>query len=93
MERFKPLTYAVMHFTVAVTVAFAVTGSWAAALGVGIIEPMIQTVFYALHERAWSRWSLTRPRAAFLRPAMNASPLQRFLGGMKQSAAPSVGEA
>ena len=55
MPAMKTVTYGVMHFVVAVTVAFAVTGSWVAALGVGIIEPMIQTVAYTLHEKAWAR--------------------------------------
>ncbi|MCK5748546.1 MAG: DUF2061 domain-containing protein [Oricola sp.] len=54
MPAMKTVTYGVMHFCVAVTVAFAVTGSWVAALGVGIIEPMIQTVAYTFHEKAWA---------------------------------------
>ena len=59
MPAMKTVTYGVMHFVVAVTVAFAVTGSWVAAIGVGVIEPLIQTVAYTLHEKAWAR----RPRA------------------------------
>lgn len=57
MSPLKTLTYGMMHFVVvvAVAVAFAVTGSWVAAIGVGVIEPMIQTIAYSLHERAWSR--------------------------------------
>lgn len=51
----KTITYGAMHFSVAVSVAFAVTGSWVAALGVGVIEPLVQTVFYNLHEHAWSQ--------------------------------------
>ena len=58
MPAMKTVTYALMHFVVAVTVAFAVTGSWVAALGVGVIEPMIQTVAYTLHEKAWARRNL-----------------------------------
>lgn len=57
----KTLTYGVMHFAVAVCVAYALTGSLAIALGIGAIEPMVQTLFYALHERAWG-WA-ERPRA------------------------------
>lgn len=57
----KTLTYGLMHFSVAVTVAYAVTGSWAAALGVGIIEPLIQTGFYNLHEKLWARYGDTAP--------------------------------
>jgi uncharacterized membrane protein len=51
---FKPLTYSVMHLVVAVSVAFALTGDWRIALGVGIIEPMVQTVAYVFHEKAWA---------------------------------------
>lgn len=52
---FKMLTYSLMHFTVAITVAFALTGSWQAALAIGMIEPLVQTAAYALHERAWAQ--------------------------------------
>lgn len=57
MERFKPATYAVMHLVVAIAVAYALTGSWTIALGVGIVEPIVQTGAYALHERVWERVS------------------------------------
>ena len=60
----KTLTYGVMHFTVAVAVAYAVTGSVAAAVGVGIIEPLIQTGFYNLHEKLWARAGETAPVSA-----------------------------
>ena len=50
----KTLTYGVMHFVVAMSVTFALTGSLAAAIGVGIIEPLVQTYFYNLHEKLWS---------------------------------------
>ncbi len=51
----KTLTYGVMHLVVAVTVAYAVTRSWQAALAVGLIEPLVQTVAYNFHERAWAK--------------------------------------
>ena len=51
----KTLTYASMHLVVAVTVAYALTRDWRVALAVGLIEPLVQTVFFNLHERAWSR--------------------------------------
>ncbi len=51
----KTLTYSVMHFAVAITVAFALTRSWQAALAIGMIEPLVQTVAYTLHERVWER--------------------------------------
>ncbi len=57
----KPVTYSVMHFLVAVGVAFALARDWRIALGVGIIEPLVQTVAYALHEAAWDRKLRRRP--------------------------------
>lgn len=47
----KTITYALMHFTVAV--AYALTGSWVLALSIGTIEPLVQTLAYTLHERGW----------------------------------------
>jgi uncharacterized membrane protein len=58
----KTLTYGLMHLVVAVAVAFAVTRSWQAALAVGLIEPLIQTIAYNFHERAWAK---TGHRPAF----------------------------
>ena len=50
----KTATYGAMHLVVAVAVAFALTGDLAIALGIGLLEPLVQTVFYNLHERAWA---------------------------------------
>ncbi|HRX74158.1 MAG TPA: DUF2061 domain-containing protein, partial [Hyphomonas sp.] len=49
------MTYSLMHLSVAMTVAFLLTRSWHAALAIGLIEPLVQTVAYTLHERAWAR--------------------------------------
>lgn len=51
----KTSTYAMMHFIVAVAVAYGLTRNWQIALGIGIIEPLVQTFAYAIHERAWER--------------------------------------
>ncbi|AZS23037.1 MULTISPECIES: DUF2061 domain-containing protein [unclassified Caulobacter] len=51
----KTLTYASMHLTVAVAVAYALTRDWRVALAVGLVEPMVQTVAFNIHERLWSR--------------------------------------
>ena len=63
----KTATYGTMHLAVAVTVAYAVSGSWAVALGIGLLEPVVQTVAYTLHERFWDRRTQARsqpgPRA------------------------------
>ena len=49
----KTLTYGMLHAVVAFSVVFAFTGSLAVALGVGLIEPIVQTTFYFFHELAW----------------------------------------
>lgn len=49
----KTISYGVMHFTVAIGVAYAVSGSWTIAIGIGLIEPAVQTMVYAVHERIW----------------------------------------
>ena len=51
----KTVTYGLMHFVVAVAVAFALTRDWKVALAIGIIEPLVQTVFFTLHDRVWTR--------------------------------------
>jgi len=51
----KTCTYCLMHFTVAIIVAYALTRSWRLALAVGIVEPLVQTACFALHERLWSK--------------------------------------
>lgn len=50
----KTVTYGVMHFTIAVLVAFALTGNLGVALAIGVIEPLVQTVFFTLHDRIWT---------------------------------------
>ena len=53
-EALKPFTYGLMHLVVAITVAFTLTGNLAIALGIGLVEPLVQTVAYTFHEKAWS---------------------------------------
>lgn len=56
----KTASYGTMHFMVAGAVAYAITGDWRAALAISAIEPMVQTVSYVMHERAWERlWPAT----------------------------------
>jgi len=54
----KTATYSVMHLTVAFAVAYVLTRDWRAALAIGMVEPLFQTVAFAIHERVWSRIDL-----------------------------------
>jgi uncharacterized membrane protein len=51
----KTLTYCLMHFMVAIFVAYMISGDWKVALSIGIIEPLVQTGFFNLHERKWNK--------------------------------------
>ena len=51
----KTMTYGLMHFTVAVGVALTLTQNWRLALTIGLVEPLVQTVFFAFHDRIWGR--------------------------------------
>ncbi len=50
----KTLTYGLMHFAVAVAVAYAITQNWRTALAIGVVEPLVQMVFFAIHDRIWT---------------------------------------
>ena len=58
----KIASYGVMHLVVAILVAFAITRDWRIALAIGVIEPLVQTVFFTLHDRVWSRMEERRAR-------------------------------
>jgi uncharacterized membrane protein len=60
----KTVTYGLMHFTVAVAVAFALTRDWRIALAIGTIEPLVQTLFFTLHDRVWTRIEAKRAERA-----------------------------
>ena len=51
----KTLTFAGLHFSVGFGVTYALTGSLSIATGVALIEPMVNTVVFYFHERAWAR--------------------------------------
>ena len=51
----KTASFATLHFAVAFGVAYALTGSVAVATGIGLIEPLANTVAFFFHERLWRR--------------------------------------
>lgn len=53
-EVVKTATFALVHFAVAFSVTYALTGSIALSGAVALLEPACNTVAYYLHERAWS---------------------------------------
>ena len=69
----KTGTFAVVHFAVAFTIAYLLTGSVAIASALALLEPLANTVAYLLHERAWARFT---PR-----PAPSATPVAQRIPG------------
>lgn len=63
----KTTSFAVLHFSVAFGVTFALTGSWQVSSAVALIEPAVNTVAFFFHEMAWSRWN-GRPAAPATQP-------------------------
>ena len=51
----KTISFAALHFTVAFTVAYVLTGDLLIGGVMALIEPAINTVAYYFHELAWSQ--------------------------------------
>lgn len=49
----KTMTFAVVHFSVAFSVAYALTGSAVIGGAIALVEPAINTIAYFFHEKAW----------------------------------------
>lgn len=56
----KTLSFACVHFTVAFTVGYLMTGSIAIGGAVALVEPLCNTFAFHLHEKAWSRFEKRR---------------------------------
>jgi uncharacterized membrane protein len=52
----KTITFAVVHFSVAFTVGYVMTGSIVVGGAIALVEPAINTVAYHLHEKVWKRF-------------------------------------
>ncbi|MBF0256081.1 MAG: DUF2061 domain-containing protein [Gammaproteobacteria bacterium] len=52
----KTATFAVVHFVVAFTLGYAMTGSIAVGSALALVEPAVNTVAFFFHEKAWQRF-------------------------------------
>lgn len=52
----KTITFAILHFSVAFSVAYILTGSIGVSSAVALVEPIVNTVVFYFHEKAWSRY-------------------------------------
>lgn len=56
----KTLSFAVLHFCVAFSVAYALTGSFLIGGLMALVEPSINTVAFFFHEQVWKRIELKK---------------------------------
>lgn len=52
----KTLTFAALHFTTAFSVTYVLTGSIGVSGAVALVDPLINTVIFYFHEKAWNRY-------------------------------------
>lgn len=51
----KTFSYYCMHITVAIGVAYWVTGDLWVAMTLSLLEPTVQMLFFFVHEKLWDR--------------------------------------
>jgi uncharacterized membrane protein len=67
----KTLSFAALHFTVAFSVAYLLSGSVLVGGAIALVEPTINSVAYHFHEKLWNRLRTTQ-----------AGPTPRFAAQM-----------
>lgn len=55
MAKKKTFTFALTHMSVAFVVGWAMTGSAAIGGALALVEPLVNTVAYFVHEKVWER--------------------------------------
>ncbi len=51
----KTFTFACVHFAVAFSVAYVITGSWVLGGLLAAVEPLVNTMAFYVHEHVWAR--------------------------------------
>lgn len=69
----KTLSFAIVHFIVAFSVGYALTGSRAIGGAIALVEPALNTVAYFFHEKAWERVRAPRLRPQPAWPLLTSS--------------------
>jgi uncharacterized membrane protein len=69
MRMKKTFSFAIVHFTVAFSLAYLLTGSLLVGGVLALIEPALNTVAYHFHERVWKRIESRRAGHAEPSPA------------------------
>ncbi|OQW69650.1 MAG: hypothetical protein BVN34_04925 [Proteobacteria bacterium ST_bin12] len=59
----KTISFAILHFSVAFTVGYLLTGSALVGGLLAVIEPACNTVVFYFHERAWKNFEQNNPES------------------------------
>ncbi len=62
----KTLSFTTMHFSIAFTVAYLLTGDLLVGGLVALVEPAVNTVGYIIHEKIWQRLQLKQQSGLLL---------------------------
>ena len=60
---YKTGTFAIVHFTIAFLIVWAVTGSIVLGGVVALIEPALNMIAYFFHEKVWEKYSFRDMKA------------------------------
>ncbi|MBP7880250.1 DUF2061 domain-containing protein [Acinetobacter sp. NIPH 1852] len=52
----KTLSYYILHISVAMLVAYAITGNLLVSATLSLLEPTVQAFAFFFHEKVWSRF-------------------------------------
>ena len=64
----KTLTFAALHFSVAFTITYLLTGSLVVGGAVALVEPTVNTVVFYFHDKIWKRIEAKKATALELMP-------------------------
>ncbi|HYG89558.1 MAG TPA: DUF2061 domain-containing protein [Azospirillum sp.] len=70
----KTLSFACVHFTVAFTIGYLLTGSLAVGGLLALVEPLCNTFAYHFHEKAWE-WMRVRRAGVSPLPSLPAAAI------------------
>jgi len=51
----KTISFAVVHFSVAFSIGYVMTGSILVGGAIALVEPFVNTIAYHIHEKVWNR--------------------------------------
>lgn len=58
----KTVSFAAVHFCVAFSVGYLMTGDVMIGGALAMVEPAVNTVAYYFHEKVWNRFKKARPK-------------------------------